>query len=117
MARPSARSRTQTNLSSLTVPQGIVITQGMTVEGDLRIKSVEDDREKEHRLRMEVRAFWVKEAPVHVTAIAVVVVGTTYAIWALFQPGLPREERDFAVSILSHLLVAVAGFAFGKAAK
>ncbi len=35
----------------------------------------------------------------------------------MFLPGSSMEDKKWAFGVLTHLLIAVAGFAFGKAAK
>jgi hypothetical protein len=89
----------------------------MEVEGEIKLKAVETPVDRKHRHQMEVPEFWVKEAPVHLTAIGIAVLGTVLAVVRTFRPGSSLEEKKWAFSVLSHLLIAVAGFAFGKAAK
>ncbi len=111
MARPTSRSKAQAEFRSLIFPQG------MDVAGELTVKPAESTSERKHRHRMEVREFWVKEAPVHLTAILIVVPTTGVSLVIAFRPGHPIEDKKWAVSIPSYLPIAVAGFAFGKAAK
>ncbi len=75
------------------------------------------DAERIHRHRMEVRRFWVERAPIHLIAIFIVVGSTCLALVWAFRPRSAPEDKKWAVSVLSYLLVATAGFAFGKAAK
>ncbi len=104
--RPASPSRS----TAITIPEGV------NVEGDLKIKPIESNSDRLHRHRMEVRDFWVKQAPIHLVAILILVGSTLLAmIWA-FRPGSAAEDKKWAVSVLSSLLIATAGFAFGKAA-
>lgn len=111
MARPTSRPGSQKDFRSLIFPSG------MDVEGEIKLKAVETPADRKHRHQMEVREFWVKEAPVHLTAIGIVVSGTILSLILFFRPGYSIEEKKWAVSVLTYLLIAVAGFAFGKAAK
>jgi hypothetical protein len=95
----------------------LIFPSGMEVEGEVKLKATETPTERTHRHKMEVREFWVKEAPVHLTAIGIVVCGTGLSLYLTFRPGSSLEEKQWSFSVLSHLLIAVAGFAFGKAAK
>ena len=108
MARPKTRQEVEY--------RSLIFPEGMDVEGELQIKSVETSAERQHRHRMEVRKFWVEEAPVHLVAILVLVGSTILALVWAFRPGSAAEDKKWAVSVLSYLLVATAGFAFGKAA-
>ena len=65
---------------------------------------------------MEVRKLWVEDAPIHLVAILVLVGSTVLALVWAFRPGSAPEDKKWAVSVLSYLLVDTAGFAFGKAA-
>ena len=111
MARPSSRSATQKDARSLIFPTG------MNLEGEIKLKATETAADKKHRHRMEVREFWVKEAPLHLAAIGIVIFTTALSLVMAFRPGYSIEEKKWAISVLSYLLIAVAGFAFGKAAK
>ena len=97
--------------------RSIVLPEGMEFEGDIRIRAVETPAERKHRLRMEVSRFWTQEAPIHVAAVGIAISGTIAALVLMFRPNSTFEEQKWAFSILSHVLIAVAGFAFGKAAK
>ncbi len=65
---------------------------------------------------MEVRKFWVKEAPVHLAAIVIAISVMGAALIIAFRRGSSVEDLKWAYSILSYLLIGVVGFAFGKAA-
>jgi hypothetical protein len=95
----------------------ITLPEGMELEGDLKVRAIETPAQRSHRLKMEVRRFWVEEAPIHITAIGIAVSGTIAAMVLMFRPGSSVEDKKWAFSVLSHLLIAIAGFAFGKAAK
>ena len=103
--------------SAPTKSKVIELPEGMELEGDLKLRAIETSAQRKHRHKMEVRRFWVEEAPIHVTAIGIAVVGTLAAVVMMFRPGSTVEEMKWAFGVLSHLLIAVAGFAFGKAAK
>ena len=109
MARPTARPSEDW--------QSISFPRGMDIEGKLKVRPTETSAERTHRHRMEVRKFWVEEAPVHLTAIAIVVSCFCVSLWIWFRPPYSMEDKKTAISILTHLLTSVAGFAFGKAAK
>ena len=111
MARPTPRPGSEKKIRSLIFPSG------MSLEGEIKLKDVETSTERKHRHQMEVRRFWVEEAPIHLTAIGIAVSGTVLALVLTFRPGSSFQEKQWAFSVLSHLLIAVAGFAFGKAAK
>jgi hypothetical protein len=98
MARPSSRTGTKQEFRSLIFPSG------MTIESEIKIRESETPAQRTHRHRMEVRRFWIEEAPIHLLAV-----GT--------RPGSMVDDKKWAFGVLSHLLIAVAGFAFGKAAK
>lgn len=118
MTQPAPKQRKQADLRppSPATSKAITFPEGVTVEGDLKIKPIESNADRLHRHRMEVRDFWVKEAPIHLVAILILVGSTLLAmIWA-FRPGSAPEDKKWAVSVLSYLLIATAGFAFGKAA-
>ena len=120
MTRPSNKPGKPADLRTMTIPVGfkaITIPEGMDVEGEIKLKAIESPADRKHRHRMEVRDFWVKEAPVHLAAIGIVVSTTVLRIVIAFRPGYPVEDKKWAVSVLGYLWVAVAGFAFGKAAK
>jgi hypothetical protein len=111
MARPSHSSRKPGDLKTIDIPDGV------EVEGEIKLRAIETAANRKHRHRMEVREFWVKEAPVHLTAIAIVVGSMVLSLVVVFRPGSSVDDKKWAVSVLSYLLMAVAGFAFGKAAK
>jgi hypothetical protein len=111
MARPSHSSRKPGDLKTIAIPDGV------EVEGEIKLRAIETVANRKHRHRMEVREFWVKEAPVHLTAIAIVVGSMALSLVVVFRPGSSVDDKKWAVSVLSYLLMAVAGFAFGKAAK
>ena len=108
MAHP--KSRQEVDYRSLVFPEG------MNVEGELKLRPLESNSDRLHRHRMEVRAFWVKEAPIHLVAILILVGSTLLSLVWAFRPGSAPEDKKWAVSVLSYLLIATAGFAFGKAA-
>ena len=62
--------------------------EGMNVEGDIKLKAIETPAERKHRHQMEVREFWVEEAPIHLTAIGIVVCGVGTQPHLLLQAGL-----------------------------
>ena len=95
----------------------IELPEGMDLEGEIKLRAIESPAQRKHRHQMEVRRFWVEEAPIHLTAIGIAVSGTVPASVLTFRPGSTFQEKQWAFSVLSHLLIAVAGFAFGKAAK
>ena len=86
------------------------------VEGDLKIKPLESNADRHHRHRMEVREFWIKQAPIHLVAILILVGSTLLSLVWAFRPGSAPDVKKWAVPVLSYLLIATAGFAFGKAA-
>jgi hypothetical protein len=111
MARATPRPGSEKKIRTLILPSG------MSLEGEIKLKDLETPSERTHRHKMEVRRFWVEEAPIHLTAIGIAVLGTLAALIMMFRPGSSVEEIKWAFGILSHLLIAVAGFAFGNAAK
>jgi hypothetical protein len=66
---------------------------------------------------MDARSFWIKEASVYIVALAILVVTTAYCFWVLWHPGLAKEDRQWAMSTLTALLVGIVGYVFGKATK
>ncbi len=108
MARPKARQEVEY--------RSLIFPKGMDVEGELQIKPTESNSDRLHRHRMEVREFWIKEAPIHLVAILILVGSTLLSLVWAFRPGSAPEDKKWAVSVLSYLLIATAGFAFGKAA-
>lgn len=106
----SPKSKPPADLRSLNFPAGV------DVEGDFRIKPTETTAERQHRHRMEVRAYWIERAPVNLLAIFVIAGSTILSFFWAFRPNSEPEDKKWAVSVLSYLLVATAGFAFGKAA-
>jgi hypothetical protein len=97
--------------------KSITFPDGMEVEGDIKLRAIETPAQWKHRHKMEVRRFWVEEAPIHLLAIGIGVSGTVAAMVLMFRPGSSVEDKKWAFGVLSHLLIAIAGFAFGKAAK
>lgn len=95
---------------SLSLPKGSVIEE-------LRVRSPQKKEDREHRLRMESRSFWIKEAPVYLIAILLLLGTALYCFWTLFHPSLPSEDRQWAKSILGSLMGGVVGYLFGKATK
>ncbi|HMB03754.1 MAG TPA: hypothetical protein VKP69_08440 [Isosphaeraceae bacterium] len=55
--------------------------------------------------------------PAYVLAFLVVFGSMVYSFWVLAHPRIPREDRQFAMSMLMSLGTAVVGFIFGKATK
>jgi hypothetical protein len=120
MTRPANLSKKQPDLRTATIPEGmkaLMLPEDMEIEGEIKMKAVETPAERSHRLRMEVREFWIKKAPVHITAMGIEVSGTVLALFLAVRPSSTLEDRKWAWSILNSLLIAVAGFAFGKVAK
>ena len=120
MTRPSNKPGTSGDLKSISIPQGmkaITLPEDMKVQGEMRLRAFENAADKKHRHRMEVREFWVKQAPVHITAIGIVVCTGAVALHLVVRPGSSTDDKKWAVSVLSYLLVAEGGFAFGKFAK
>jgi hypothetical protein len=111
MGRPTSRPGTKKEFRSLIFPSG------KNVAGEIKPKENETPSERSHRHRMEVRQFWLKEAPVHLTAIGIAISGAVAALFLTFRPGSSVEDKKWAYSVLSYLLIGVVGFAFGKAAK
>lgn len=120
MTRRPNSSRKPADFRTMVIPVGvkaITVPEGMDVQGEIKLKAVETASDKKHRHRMEVREFWVKEAPVHLAAIGIVVGTSALSLFIAARPGYSIDDKKWAVSVLSYLLIAVAGFAFGKAAK
>jgi hypothetical protein len=111
MARPSRAAKKQTDFNSIVVPQGV------TIEGELKFKPHEDDQEKIHRIRTDARSFWIKEAPVYIVALMILITTATYCFWVLWHPGFAKDDRQWAMSTLTSLLVGIVGYVFGKATK
>ena len=110
MARPTSRPGSKKEFRSLIFPSG------MGIEGEVKVKELDTPADRKHRHKMEVRRFWVSEAPVNLTAIGITVSGTCLAVVLIFRHNSTFQEKQWAFGVRSHLLIAVAGFAFGKAA-
>jgi hypothetical protein len=120
MTRPANPSKKQADLRTATIPEGmkaIMLPEGMEIETEITLRPLETPAQRAHRHRMEVRQFWVKEAPVHLTAIGIAISGAVAALVLTFRPGSSVEDKKWAYSVLSYLLIGVVGFAFGKVAK
>jgi hypothetical protein len=102
MARPSSRSKQETPARSFTFP-------GDAVVEEFRIRSPENDLERKHRLR--------KEASIYIVALLIIVVTAIYCFWVLFHPAYPREDRQWAMSILGGLIGGIVGYLYGRASK
>jgi hypothetical protein len=59
----------------------------------------------------------VKDLLTYLVALFLILGVSASCFWTLFQRDLPREDRQWAMSVLASLMTALAGFAFGKAAK
>jgi hypothetical protein len=111
MARPASRKEIEEPFQILSIPRG------STIEGEWKVRPPESAAERRHRLRKDAWSFWVKEASTYIVALLVMVSTTVYCLWALFQPGLSREDRQWVMSVLGSLLVGIVGYVFGKATK
>lgn len=110
MARTTGRAKAQQDISSFSIPEGTELV-------DYRLKKVEDDLEKRHRLRLEFLSFVFKELLPYLLSIGLILVTSVYCFWVLWQSSRPSEERKWAMSIITALLTAIVGFAFGKSTK
>jgi hypothetical protein len=112
MTRPSSgRAKKQSDVDSIILPSG------MAVEGEYRFKPPESAIEKKHRLRKDFLSFLVKDLLAYLIASLIIIVATSYSFWMLMHPERSREERQWAMSMLTALGTAVVGFVFGKATK
>jgi hypothetical protein len=110
MARSSGRARKVQPTGSVIIPLGMEPVE-------FRLQRIEDEAEKRQRLRKDFLSFLVKDPLTYAIAILLIIVAAAYCVWALWQPGLPREDRQWAMSVLTSILTAVVGFAFGKVSR
>lgn len=110
MARPSSRARNQVIVQTFRIPEG------MTVK-ELKPEPTEDELDRSHRLWKDKLSFLVTGLPAYILAFLVVFGSMVYSFWVLAHPSMPREDRQFAMSMLMSLGTAVVGFIFGKATK
>ena len=111
MARPKQGTKTLRPAQTLKIPEGC------SFEGDYSFRSPEDSAEKLHRRRREDREFWIKDVSLYIAALFIMLATAIYCIWTLFQPALPREERQWVMSTLHAMMVGIIGYVFGKATK
>ena len=109
MARPKPEPQRPTDFASVVYPGN------MEVEATL--KSPEDKVERAHRLRKDIWSFWIKEALTYVVALIILLTTAVYCFWVLWHSGSGIEEKKWAMSIVTSLLVGIVGFVFGKVAK
>ena len=107
----SPKPKNTADIRSISFPERI------NVEGDLKIKTPESNSDRLHRHRMEVRRYWTQEVPANLTAIGIIISSALVAIVWAFRPNSAPDDKKGAVSVLSYLLVATAGFAFSETAK
>ena len=110
MARPSARGQANVDYRSLIFPAGL------EVEAEVAIRARESKADRDHRHRLEVREFYLKQA-LHIIVILFIVAVAIVALIIAFQEGHSVETQKWAVSMLTSLMIAMTGYAFGKAAK
>ncbi|MFO0950805.1 MAG: hypothetical protein U0835_06550 [Isosphaeraceae bacterium] len=93
-----------------------VVPQGMTVE-PVTFKPLEDQKERDQRLRKDFLSFVVKDLLATTVAIAILLAAAVVAFALLLRSSSTVEEKRFAITILSSILSALVGFVFGKAVK
>ena len=71
----------------------------MEVEVEIKLRATETPTDRRHRHRMEVRRFWIEEAPIPLTAIGIAVSGTVLALVLTFRPGSTFQEKQWAFSV------------------
>ena len=109
MARPANHSRNQ-------APVQVLVPEGMVAK-EIKLEPVEDNLEKKHRIWKDKISFLVNDILASLLAFTVLTGVVLYSFWILSQVGLAREDRQFAISILTSAGTAVVGFVFGKAKK
>jgi Sec-independent protein secretion pathway component TatC len=109
MARPTDRSKHQSTVP-LFVPEGMVAKE-------IKLEPIEDNLERKHRIWKDKISFLVNDILASFIAFAVLIGIITYSIWSLTRPDLTKEDKQFAISILTSAGTAVVGFVFGKAKK
>ena len=111
MARPSSKTRNQRD------PQSFSIPKGYSLEGEFKFKPPEDNLERKHRLRKDFLSFLVKDLMAYLVAFLLIIVAAIHCFSILRNPSLPKDERQWAMSVLASLLAAIAGMIFGKGLK
>jgi hypothetical protein len=119
MTRPSNKANKARDLrvsTPLEEAQFFSIPDGARFDAKFEVRSPETPAERASRHKKEAREFWVKDAPIYLLAGIIGIAGLVASLVMTFRVGSSIEEKRWAMSILSHLLIAVASFAFGKAA-
>jgi hypothetical protein len=83
----------------------------------LEMAAPEIPEERKHRLRKDFLGFVCKDLAAYVLAYLILAVVVTFAGWTLSRAAAPKEDRQWAMSILTTLLVGIVGMAFGRASK
>ncbi|CAN5901557.1 hypothetical protein BH23PLA1_BH23PLA1_21230 [soil metagenome] len=110
MTKPTSPAKNRANPDSLTIPRGTELVEH-------RIRRSEKEIERRYRLSQGYWSFLVKDLLAYLIAFAIVIATAFYCFWVLMRSGPSAEERRWAISILTSVLTAVVGFAFGKATK
>ncbi len=109
MTKPASGTPKQAKVTQILAPSDM--------EVEAKFKSREDKVERAHRLRKDIWSFWIKEALTYVVALVVLLTAAVYCFRVSWHPGSGFEEKKWAMSIVTSLLVGIVGFVFGKVAK
>jgi hypothetical protein len=110
MARAPNKPKSQLNVKSVVIPEG------MTVK-EFKLEPTEDELDRKHRIWKDKLSFLVKDLLAYILALLLVFCSMIYSFWILAHQNLPKDDRQFAMSLLTALGTAVVGFVFGKATK
>jgi hypothetical protein len=108
--------RTTSRAKSVQGPEDLILPQGLQAT-EFRAQRPEDETERAFRLKKEYWSFLVKDLLAYCLALVLILAAALYAFSILLSSQTAAEDRQFAMSILTSLLTAVAGFAFGKASR
>lgn len=94
-----------------------MIPEGFVKEGKIEFRPPESPDERRHRLRKDFWSFAVKDLLSYAVALSVLTAASAYSLVVLWRSGSRPEERSWAMSTLTSLLVGIVGYVFGKATK
>jgi hypothetical protein len=80
------------------------------------IRTREDPKEKEDRLRKEFLSFLFKDLSAYAVALLIVLVALVSCFVVLVLRDSTLQEKTWAMSVLSSIFTGAVGFAFGKSA-
>ncbi len=109
MARPSQPPRSPKN-SPYVIPGGLIAEE-------IKFKAPEDAVDKRHRIWKDKISFLVKDVAVYAVGFLLIAAVACYSFWVLLHPSMPKEDRQFAMTILASAASAVFGIVFGKSMK